>query len=101
MTFDASVLWPALKAAGMLVEAEYQPSSGPSAPVDIGFVQPDVQLLGGMVQSSEFEIEFQTADMPALQMGETLTFGAATYKIRANPKKKGDGFFSTVTLSKQ
>jgi len=101
MAFDPGRFWAAFQAAGMLVEATYQPAAGPAvAGIQINLLQPDVALLGELVQSTEYEAEFQTADMPNLVVDETLTIGAEVYKVRRPPMKTGDGFFSKVVLSK-
>lgn len=90
----------------MLAEAIYHPAVGQVVTVDVGFVRPDVHLMGDLVQSTEYEIEFQTADMPSLKIGETIditdpqTLEVATYKVRSNPDGQGDGFFSKVKLTK-
>lgn len=105
MTFDCSVLWEALGAAGMLLDAEYQPATGSAAPLQVGFVQPDLDVVSGMVQSTEYKIEFQTSDMPTAKIGESILITNSAgvdvpYKMRANPEKRGDGYFSTVALTK-
>lgn len=99
--FDPSIFWSAFSRAGMLVEATYHPAAGPAVPgIQVGFTQPDVLMMGDMVQSTDYAIEYQTADMPALARGETITIGSDTYKARRPPEKKGDGTFSHVLLSK-
>lgn len=91
----------------MLADVTYQPESGPAVPgIKVGFAQPDVAMLADLVQSTEYEIEFQTTDMPALKIGEMLdithpqTLVTDKYKVRRNPEKKGDGMFSKVLLTK-
>ena len=101
MSWSEDIFFPAFADAGMLTDATYQPSSGPAVPgIQVGFVQPDALMLGDMVQSTEYAIEYRTADMPALKMGETITMGVDTYKVRRNPEKKGDGAFSHALLTK-
>jgi hypothetical protein len=96
---NPTIFWSAFARAGMLFDATYQPAAGPAKPVKVGFVQPD-QLLGDLVQSTEYQVEYQTADMPDLGIGEGLTMASGAYKVRSNPEKKGDGFFSIVKLTK-
>jgi len=99
--FDPNVFWSAFGRAGLLTGAVYRPAAGPAVPgIQVGFTRPDVLLLGDMVQSTDYAIEYQTADMPALAIGETLAIGADTYRVRRNPEKKGDGTFSHVLLTK-
>jgi hypothetical protein len=105
MTWDPSVFWDAFKGAGMLVEATYQPAAGAPVTLDVGFSQPDIQLGGELMQSTEYEIEYPTALLPAVKIGEGLTItGSPTsdgnYKIRSNPEAVGNGYFSKVKLTK-
>lgn len=99
--FNQNIFWAAFGRAGMLVDAVYQPTSGPAGAVKVGFVEPDVLLMSEMVQAAQTRIEYETATMPDLKNGESITIGTDAYKVRGIPQKKGDGFFSTVELIKQ
>lgn len=83
----------------MLVEAVYRPTSDTEKTVDVGFVQPEVPILGGRVQSRAVVIEYQTSDMPTVTEGDRLLIKGVQYRVRAEPELKGDGYFSTVQLS--
>jgi hypothetical protein len=105
MTWDPSVFWQAFSAAGMLVQANYQPRSGQAVDLEVGFSQPDMQLGGDLMQSTEYEIEYPTALMPAVKIDEAITISGSAdadgnYKVRANPEKVGDGYFSKLKLTK-
>lgn len=84
----------------MLLDAVYQPTAGSPIPLQVGFVQPDVDLASGLVQSTEYKIEYQTAEMPAAKIGESIVVDGSNFKMRANPEKRGNGYFSTVALTK-
>jgi len=99
MSWSTDDFFEAFNDEGMLQEAVYHAPGG-DVPVTVGFSQPDSLVLTDMVQSTEYVIEFQTADMPSLAMGETITIGEATYKVRRNPEKQLDGTFSQVLLTK-
>lgn len=109
--FDPSVFWSAFAAAGFLTEVRFQPQTG--APVDgiaVRLNQPDAMLLDGQSHSSQYEVEYQTSDMPTLKVGDSLvvapgsvrppSVAAGTYVVRQKPMSNGDGFYSTAMLSK-
>ena len=98
--FDPSILFPAFSAAGML-NCALRSDAMPPATFSAGFVQPDQLILGDAVQSSEIEIEYQTADAPNLKVGERLVICGSTFRVRQPPKKTGDGFFSRAELERQ
>jgi hypothetical protein len=99
MGFNHSVFWSAFKRAGMLDEA-YRSSISLVVPIDVRFSQPDMLVMEGMVQTAEYEIEYQTADMLTLRIDEQIIIGSVTYKVRGNPVKVGDGYFSKAQLTK-
>ncbi|HEY9145262.1 MAG TPA: hypothetical protein VIN36_01120 [Thiobacillus sp.] len=99
MAFDAAVLWPAFKQAGMLDEAVYQPPAGPAVPFDVSFSRPDQVVLDGMVHSTDYSIEYQGADIE-LQRGYMLQIAGAAYKVRQTPAAKGNGTFYVAALEK-
>jgi hypothetical protein len=105
MPFNHSAFWTAFSRAGMLTAATYQPASGPAVDLEVKFEQPDATILGDMVQSTEYSIEYPTELMPAAAMGESLVIDAGadsgTYTFRGPPEKVGDGYFSRAKLSKQ
>ena len=71
MGFDASVFWPAFKAAGMVDVAVHQPPNGVAVAFDVGFKRPDQVVLDGMVHSTDYSIEYQAADV-TLQRGDIV-----------------------------
>ena len=101
MSWSEEDFFAAFDDAGMLSAATYQPAVGAAVSVKVGFSQPDTLLLNEMVQVSQYQIEYETATMPDLDDGESITIGVDAYKVRGIPQKKGDGFFSTVELIKQ
>jgi hypothetical protein len=99
MTFDSSVFWPVFAAAGMLVDAAYQPPVGPLIIFKAGFNRPDQVVLDGMVHSTDYTIEYQRADVE-LKRGALIEIEGEAYKVRQTPNAKGDGTFSVATLEK-
>ena len=91
--FDPSVFWTAFEEAGLLVEV--QPAVGSAFMA--GFMQPDQLDMDGAAQSTDYAIEYQTADA-ALKRGDALTINGNAYKLRSHPKSLDDGYFSRASL---
>lgn len=102
MGWRPEVLFAACKRVGMLSPAIHLPGSGTPAPFDCNFSRPEVLLLGDQQQSTEYAIEYQTADVPAIRKGDPVqvTVGgvATTYTARAHATTVGDGTYSKVEL---
>lgn len=104
MTFPTAVLWPALKAAGMLNLATVK--SRGAHDVDVGFRRPG-EVLGSGIITTDYAIEYQTADLPRLAEAEAVTIWADAektsgekFKVREAPLPQGDGYFSVAVLTK-
>lgn len=72
MDFDPSVMWPHFVAAGMLQRVSVKPrAGGPTLFGSVYWRQPD-EAVGRNSLSSEYEMEYQTADFPALAEGDVV-----------------------------
>lgn len=102
MAWRPEVLFKAAKRVGMLFAAVHLPGSGTPTPFDCSFGRPEVLLLGDQQQSTEYAIEYQTADVPAIRRGDTVQVTvngvATTYTARAHATAVGDGTYSKVEL---
>lgn len=106
--FDASVFWPAFKAAGML-----RPVKVKQAVVWVGYVEPDT-LRFDQTRSTDYEIEYQTADLPNLAQGDPVLLldaalvpiAKAKFRVREAPfvpdipAEGNDGTFRRALLTK-
>ncbi len=97
MGWNSDVFFPAFKRAGMLSGAEYVPTSGPAVPFDVDFRRPDQVVLDGMVHTTDYSIEYQSADI-TLQRDDIVRVDGVTYKVRQTPAAKGDGTFVIALL---
>lgn len=97
--FDAAVFWLAFRDAGLLVVANVRQSGAPAKNVDVGLVRPG-EVMGFGFVSTEYEIEYQSADLPKLGEGNAVTIGAEKFRVREAPQTQGDGFFSKAKLTK-
>ncbi|WP_321891706.1 head-tail joining protein [Paraburkholderia tropica] len=93
--FDASVFWTAFDALGMLKTAYVD---GMPEGVKVGFSAPDQIELDSQVTVAEYQIEFQSTDLPDLARGSILTIGGVRYRVRRPPRRKDDGFFLLADL---
>jgi hypothetical protein len=66
--------------------------------------QPEEPMAGGDVQSSQYQVTYETAAWPGLQRGEVLVIQGEgkgySYKLRHNPRALADAAFSTAQLTK-
>lgn len=83
----------------MLEEAVFRPAGGNDIPFDVGFKRPDQIVLDGIVHSTDYSIEYQSADV-TLQRGDVISILGGQYSVRQTPQAKGDGFFMTALLEK-
>ncbi|MFM0479111.1 hypothetical protein PQQ81_01130 [Paraburkholderia strydomiana] len=98
--FDPGVFWSVFAATGMLKAAQLVSSDGSTRDVQVGFSSPDMLDLGGQVTAAEYQIEYQTSDMPGLARDAVLIIDESRYKVRRPPRRKDDGFFSVADLEK-
>jgi hypothetical protein len=99
MTFDASIFWSAFSVVGLLTNAEYRPAGGPVVPFKVGFKRPDQIVLDGIVHSTDYSIEYQSADI-ALKRDDVVEILGAQYRVRQSPMAQGDGTFMLAQLEK-
>jgi hypothetical protein len=97
---NLGVFWSAFAATGMLRSAQFELGDGSARPVQVGFETPDMLDLGGRVTTTDYRIEYQTADLPELARGSVLEIDGTRYRVRHPPRKKDDGYFSVADLEK-
>nr|WP_218905023.1 hypothetical protein [Paraburkholderia bryophila] len=84
----------------MLKTAQVVLVDGSTRDVQVGFTSPDMLDLGVQVTASEYQVEYQTTDMPVLVRDAVLVIDNARYKVRRPPRRKDDGYFSVADLEK-
>lgn len=97
---DQSIFWSAFARYGLLAEAIHTAANGTSTTFQVGFVQPDILMLQNDVQSSQPEIEYQTADFSAMTAGIRLVINGDVYRVQNAPARQGSGHFSKVKVRK-
>lgn len=89
----------------MLVDAEYRPAIGAAVPFKVGFERPGQVELDGAVHTTDYSIEYQSADI-TLKRDQIVWVKASgdsaylQYKVRQTPQAKGDGTFIRAFLEK-
>lgn len=96
--FDTSVFMAAFEAHGMATRAVRVGAPAGDAGFIVGFQRPEQLILGDAVHTAQIEIEYTTADAPDLAPGDGLTIDGTQYRVRAIPRKEGDGTFSRTEL---
>lgn len=99
MSWSDDDFFPAFEDEGMLTEVHYQPPAGDVVTFMAGFQQPDEILLDGMVHSTGYSIEYQSADIE-LKRNFLVLVGTVQYRVRQPPVAKGDGSYMTALLEK-
>jgi hypothetical protein len=100
MQFPTAAFFAAFKTAGLLVPAVYRLGLAGEVAFDCQWLRPDTLLLGGDAQGTDYRIEFQTADLPPLRVGDPVHIGCHAYTVRQPPQAQGDGYFSQVYLAR-
>lgn len=66
----------------------------------VNLISPDDILLGGDIQSREYEVEYPSTALPGLAAGQTIVIGADSYKVRTPPFQIHSGAFTRARLTK-
>lgn len=93
-------LFPALAKHGMLQCAMWTDSAGVSRKFDCGFFQPDQLIMSDEVQDTDYMIEYETRDAVSPRVDDRIHVCGMEFKVRQPPMRKGNGFYSTVLLTK-
>lgn len=99
MAWNPGVFFPAFKRAGMLASAVYKPA-GAATPFNADWVTPEALLLGDQAQTVDYRLEYETAAIPRLKVGDAIQVNGALYTVRSAPLLQEDGHFSQVELDK-
>lgn len=99
--FDNTLFWPEFAAAGLLSLATVR-----GVDVRASFHRPNEILPSGVI-TTEYQAEYQTADLPKMKEGDAVTIwtddaktASEKFKVRQTPLVQGDGFFSIAILTK-
>jgi len=98
MQFPAHTLFKAFRACGLTETATYRPGTAFERDVQVQWLRPDLMLLGGDVQATEHQIEYETAELPNLCEGDQLFIHGRRFKVFAPPRRTGDGTFGQAFL---
>lgn len=99
--FNSNEFFGAFKQHNLLAEALYTPEIGAPVSFMVGFVSPTEISMADAVQTDEYAIEYERATAPALVEGSQISIDSETYRLRTNPRRRGDGTFLQVLLTKE
>lgn len=99
--FNNDEFFAAFKQHGLLVNVVYDPLDG-TGPVTFqaGFKQPAELMLTEGMSSDEYQLELHASSSPTLEEGAEISINGDIYKLRSNPRRRGDGAFTVVALTK-
>jgi hypothetical protein len=96
--FDPAVFWDAFADVGVLKTATSALDDGSTRDVQVGFISPDDLMLDSQLTVADYQIEYQTADLPDLRRDSQLVIDSVRYRVRRPPRRKDDGYFSVADL---
>lgn len=99
MEWDNSVFNEAFDAVGLRQPALLLGTEPPISFM-VRFDRPQVIDDGEMVHSTDYEIEYTTADAPSLDYHKEVDIGGVRYRVRQKPIAVGDGFWSRAMLER-
>ena len=97
MRWDNAIFDEAFDAAGMR-EPVRLIGSVPLVEFPARFDRPGLIDESTMVHSTDYEIEFTTADAPGLEYGSELAIAGERYRVRQEPVTVGDGYWTRAHL---
>lgn len=97
MAFDTTRFFPAFARAGMLTEVAVTSGTSAGLIIQAGYEQPSQIVLDGMVHSTDYSIEYQTADA-SLKRGDGVTIDGINFRLKQKPEQTGNGAFSKASL---
>lgn len=96
---DATASFEAFKAAGMALDATWQPANGDPQQTAIVLLDlPDETLLGDAAIVAQPAMEYPATQFVGLDEGEVLTIGGTSYRVRARPRRVDDGALMRALL---
>lgn len=104
MAWGEDRFFAAFKRAGMLLRAHaVMPGTNEAIDFDVDYCEPSTDPMTG-VQSTDYEIEYQHADVPDLDEGaQVIIDGKGLFLVRQAPRTpgpEGTGFFRKALLTK-
>ncbi|MHC0506399.1 head-tail joining protein [Achromobacter aegrifaciens] len=96
MEWDNSVFNEAFDAVGLREPALLLDTEPPTG-FQVRLNRPQV-IDGEMVHSTDYEIEYTTADVPGLTYHSRIQIDQVEYRVRQQPTAVGDGYWSLALL---
>ncbi|WP_454669170.1 head-tail joining protein [Achromobacter kerstersii] len=97
MQWDNALFDEAFDSVGIREPADLV-GAEPPVRFQVRFDRPGVIDESTMVHSTDYEIEFTTADAPGLEYGSELDIAGERYRVRQEPVTVGDGYWTRAHL---
>jgi hypothetical protein len=97
MSFDTSRFFEAFGRAGFLESVQIQTGINAGTTINADYREPAQVLWDGIVQSTDYSIEYQTVDA-TLKQGDELIVKTKRFRVSQKPKATDDGTTYTIAL---
>lgn len=94
--WDNSLFDDAFDAAGLRVTATLLKSGRPQ--FQVRFEQPQRIMLDDQVHTTDYTIEYTTADVPEISLNDRIEIDGVTYRVIQPPVAQGDGYWTIAQL---
>lgn len=99
--FNNDEFFSAFAQHGLLVSVVYAPpDGGADVTFQAGFKSPAELLFSDGATSDEYQLEMRVTGSPAIEEGSEVSINGEVFKLRSNPRRRGDGAFAVVGLTK-
>lgn len=100
MVWDNSRFDEAFDRAGFRQEIWLVRQGKPDFPFKARFDRPDLAVMDGDVHTTDYKIEYATAEVPGIKYRSVIRIGGETYRVKDEPLVRGDGYWSLAQLEK-
>lgn len=98
MTWDNRLFDEAFDAVGLREEVTLVKGTLPCPPFRAKFDRPQQILLDDQIHTTDYTIEFTTADCPMLGMDDQVAILGVVYSVKQPPVMQGDGYWTVALL---
>lgn len=98
MTWDNSLFDEAFDAVGLRETVTLLKSMAPNPTFQARFDRPQQIMLDDQIHTTDYSIEYTTADVPEIYMDDLLAIGGVVYRVKQPPVVTGNGHWTVALL---
>lgn len=98
MEWDNSCFDRAFERIGVRQEIWLVRSGQPDFPFKARFDRPDQVVMDGEIHTTDYSIEYTTAEVQGIKRRSVIRIGDETYRVKEEPLVRGDGYWSIAQL---